>query len=152
MNVSGEDSRRLDLVRLTAETIRKAVSSVLSAEAAVSLGYLFGSAARDKLTPLSDIDVAVLLDGRPETRPEVLDRLAEALTRSLGTDAIDLVLLNAAPPPIRYRVIRDGLLLVCRDQSIRERFESDTVRRYLDFKPLRDGAFRDMQKALGEPG
>jgi len=152
MSESGGDSRRLDLARLTAETIRRAVVSILAAEPAVSLGYLFGSAARDRLTPLSDIDVAVLLDGRPETRTDLLDRLAEALSRSLGTDAIDLVMLNAAPPPIRYRVIRDGVLMVCRDQKIRERFEADTVRRYLDFKPLRDRAFRDMQKALGESG
>lgn len=129
------------------ETIRHRVETVLAKDPDVILGYLFGSAAQGKMTQLSDIDVAVLVADRVSVG-EVLDRIAEALSRALGTDAIDVVGLNRAPEPLKYRVVRDGILLSSRSPRIRERFESDAVRRYLDIKPLRDFAFLAFRKKL----
>ncbi|MBN1673178.1 MAG: hypothetical protein JXR37_19190 [Kiritimatiellae bacterium] len=46
--------------------------------------------------------------------------------------------------------IRDGTCVLCRDRGIKERFESDTVMRYLDFKPVRDRAFQAARRKILE--
>jgi predicted nucleotidyltransferase len=102
--------------------------------------YLFGSIAAGRRGPLSDIDVAVLAG--PTGSRECLGQFADALCRALRTERLDVVSLNEAPPPLAYRVIRDGRLILCRDERARELFESDTIMRYLDFKPVREAAFR----------
>ena len=89
---------------------------------------------------MSDVDIAVLLD--PAARDETCGELEDALCRALRTDRVDLVLLNRAPAAPAYRVVRDGRRVICRNARAREAFESDTVMRYLDFKPVRDRAFQ----------
>jgi len=113
------------------------------------LAYLFGSLARGTAGPLSDVDVAVLFDRRCDA-PGEHGELQDALSRALGSDRIDLVRLDMAPPPLRYRIIRDGRLIMCRDHGVRQGFETATVMQYLDFKPLRDQAFDLMRKAVLE--
>jgi predicted nucleotidyltransferase len=114
------------------------IQQVLEEEPAVAVAYLFGSVAEGRAGPLSDVDVGVLFrasaDGGAEGR--LLDRLVEAL----GTEKVDLVLLAHAPIPLRFRAVREGRVLLSRDAVMRERFEVDSVMRYLDFKPLRDRA------------
>jgi predicted nucleotidyltransferase len=129
------------------ERIRRVVTDVLDRNDSVRLGYLFGSVARGKIGPLSDIDVGVLFEGSSPIR-ELQGRVMDALCLALKTDRIDVVALNEAPDPLRYRVIRDGILVCSKDPKIQQRFESDVVRRYLDFKPLREMAFRVARKRL----
>jgi hypothetical protein len=61
-----------------------------------------------------------------------------------------LISLVEAPPPLAYRVVRDGLCVLCRDRKMREAFETRAIMRYLDFKPLRDQAFRRSRQAILE--
>jgi len=120
---------------------------VVGEEDDVALAYLFGSAATGRLGPLSDVDLGVLLSGQgaPET---TLGRLMDALCRALKTDRVDLVHLNSAPHPLTYRVAKYGKLLKCTDRKLRERFESEAVLRYLDFKPLRERAFETSRQCV----
>jgi predicted nucleotidyltransferase len=121
------------------EQITEAIRRTLEKDGRVVLCYLFGSMARGETGPLSDVDIGVLfLRDSDAAHGELMD----SLCRALQTDRVDLVLLNQAPMPLRYRVIQDGKLLHCVDNRLRERFESETVMHYLDFKPLRDAAFR----------
>ena len=64
----------------------------------VQFAYLFGSYAKGKITPLSDVDIAVYLSGSnfSQKRLEILGGLIEVLK----TDEIDLVILNTAPLPL----------------------------------------------------
>jgi hypothetical protein len=47
-------------------------------------------------------------------------------------------------------VFRDGRRVLCRDRARVQRLTASTVREYLDFKPLRDRAFRVMRAAIVE--
>jgi len=102
------------------------------------LAYLFGSHARGRAGPLSDVDVAVLLTGRPnddycfDRRLEIMGGLMDIL---LAED-VDVAILNQAPLALRYRVVRDGVLLFCRDRQAMIEFCVRTVSEYLDFKPV----------------
>lgn len=131
------------------ERIESRVRKVIDGEGDVVLAYLFGSSASGGRTPLSDVDVAVLVRAGVDAEV-VCGRLMDALVRSLKTEKIDLVRLDRAPPPLGYRVVRDGRLLVSRDEKVRQRYVSRTVMRYLDFKPLRDRAFETARKAALE--
>lgn len=110
--------------------------SVLAKDERVDCAWLFGSVARGEAGPLSDVDVAVLLDAAvpPETRMDIAAALVEALERCCGR--VDLVLLEEASPALRHRVFREGLLLFERDVRRRVAFETRGIQEYLDFQPL----------------
>lgn len=100
--------------------------------------YLFGSVARGGAGASSDADVAVLLGRRPAST--LMDQpydLADDL-RGLLRRQVDLVVLDAAPPDLVHRVLRDGILLVDRDRSRRVRFEVSARNAYFDLKPFLD--------------
>ncbi len=102
----------------------------------VLVAYLFGSSARGTAGPLSDVDVGVLLaaDGDPSRRQiELIGEVAAAI----GSNQVDLVVLNEAPVALAYRVLRDGRQILCRDERARIRHFVETVDRYLDMEPFR---------------
>jgi hypothetical protein len=84
------------------------------------------------------VDVAVLLAGHPDddrcfdVRLEVIG----GLTDIFHTDDVDVLILNQAPPALRYAVLRDGILLFCHDHQAMIDFRLRTVNEYLDFKPI----------------
>ncbi len=99
--------------------------------------YLFGSQARGDAGALSDIDVAVYID-ESVTNPGPYGYDAELITdlmTELGTNDIDVVLLNRAPPMLYHRVLRAGKLLVTRDLQATTTRAGYALSRYLDFLP-----------------
>jgi predicted nucleotidyltransferase len=131
------------------DSVQEALVDVVSMEPAVVAAYLFGSVARGSAGPLSDVDIALLVPDRRQ-RQTVCDRVTDALCRRLRTSRIDVISLADAPAALRYRVVRDGWLVVRRDAAAVQRFVADTVLQYLDFKPLRDRAFARMSRGILE--
>lgn len=86
---------------------------------------------------MSDIDVAVFIDeDLVEPGPYGYDaELITDLMTELGTNDIDVVLLNQAPPLLYHRVLRDGKLLVTRDLAATTTRAGYALSRYLDFVP-----------------
>lgn len=128
----------LDLTRLT---------GALDAEADVVFAYLFGSQSTGRSGSRSDIDVAVYLrDGVDlfETRL----RLVGVLERALGTDAIDLVVLNTAPLSLAGRILTTRRVLVDQQPPQRHLYESLTARQFVDFR-FREHRLLEMMTARG---
>jgi hypothetical protein len=96
---------------------------------------------------MSDIDVGLLLS-RDANDEVICDRVRESLMRALRTTSVDVVSLRHAPMPLRYRVVRDGIVLRCRDRAAFERFFVESVLQYLDFKVLRDRGFETQRGAI----
>ncbi len=109
--------------------------------------YLFGSAALGTMSPLSDVDIGILLSKEPEAS-DILPALEADLQRAIAERKIDLVLLNEAPCHLGYRVIRDGRLLINRDPAEREAFEVRTITRHLDAKPIREILFQGVRREI----
>lgn len=114
------------------------LSHALDQEGVVA-AMLIGSQARERPEPLSDVDIAVWHDPDldPRGRFDLQLGLVGDAGRVLGTDEIDIVMLNHAPPLMRHRAIRDGKRLVERDYDERVRLETRAMLDYLDTAPLR---------------
>ena len=109
----------------------------LEAEADVAYALIFGSAARGPLRPDSDVDVAVELSADAPRDVAALGALVARLESAAGRP-VDLVLLDAAPPPVAYRAFRDGRLLVERDHAALSARKARALLDYLDFKPVEE--------------
>ena len=111
---------------------------VFEAMPTVVVAYLFGSHARGQAGPLSDVDIAILLSGLPdadagfEARLDIVGRVMAHLQRN----EVDVAILNQASLPLRYRVVRDGQVVFCRDHDARLAFATQTIMAYLDFQPV----------------
>lgn len=123
---------------LTLSKIENKLKKYFNGKDYIAFAYLFGSMARGKFTPLSDIDIAVYIDETKTAENLFKLRLKElaALMNLLGTEQVDLVFLNETPLDLNYRVIRDGKLIFERDKKARAHFWEITVRDYLDWKPV----------------
>lgn len=114
--------------------------------------YLFGSYARDKIKPLSDIDIAVLLRNSA-AKKDYWDIKLKLLTKAMaimGTDEIDFVLLNEAPYELRYNILKEGRVLFCRKEKERREFREQAVWDYLDTRTLREEGFFHLKERIRE--
>ncbi len=104
----------------------------------VIVAYLYGSMATGQETPLSDVDVAVLTD-RPlddRARLSLEMSLADKLASLLAGRAADVRAAESLPLILKGRVITEGILVYCRDDFARVRFETSVRGRYFDFLPV----------------
>ncbi len=134
------------------ESIQANISQALTNFPQVKLGYLFGSVAKDKANKLSDVDIAVLVDGQlgPMERLELRLQLMAACQRALQRDDVDVVLLNEASPLLSHQVLKYGKLLYCPDDRVRYRFTYESNREYLDTEHLRQVQWQYLYRRIKE--
>lgn len=110
----------------------------------VSVIYLFGSYLLDRMTPESDLDLAILFNKKPDPL-EVLD-LQEDLCGITGYE-VDLVILNDVAPVLGMQVVRHGIPLVTINSTESAKFVMVTISKYHDFKriiqPLADAMIEE---------
>ncbi|MBI4543445.1 MAG: nucleotidyltransferase domain-containing protein [Gemmatimonadetes bacterium] len=86
----------------------KTLGQALEGCSGVVFAYLFGGAVGGRIRPLSDLDVAVYLDETVAPMDGRLEAMGVA-TAHLGTDEVDLVVLNTAPTALVGRILREHL-------------------------------------------
>lgn len=96
----------------------------------VVFAYLFGGLVKVRKNPLSDIDIAVYIKDMKE-----LDYIGlfGKITDVLGTDEVDLVILNTSPISLTGRILQNRKVLTDKNPFLRHRYESITLRKYFDF-------------------
>lgn len=118
----------------------------------VIAAYVFGSHASDKITPLSDFDLALLIDNTvpPEKYFDfrITFRSRNGFPRLEGE--LDLVILNETPPLLTYEIIRKGKLIYCKDKHRLVLYIARAIQRYLDTKHLRKMQFSAVTKRIKE--
>lgn len=90
--------------------------------------YLFGSYAKGDQHPMSDVDIAVILD---KFTPE-----SEADIGSLISQEIDVVLFHRLPLQIKFEVFKHGKELFVRDEERLAEIKFQVMREYLDTSPM----------------
>ena len=114
-----------------------AVSTLLADDSRVAYAIVFGSAGRAQLGPHSDLDIALGLDAGRTLGVLEMGALAARLEDAAGR-AVDLILLDEAPPALAYRVFRDGQAVAVRDPSALAARKARAILDYLDFQPIEE--------------
>ncbi len=109
----------------------------------VIFAYLFGGLTRERPSFLSDVDIAVYV--RDPKRFDYLKFYGE-ITDFLGTDEVDIVVLNRAPISLTGRILQSKRLLIDKEPFLRHKFESLKIREFLDFQYLEKRYFKERYK------
>jgi predicted nucleotidyltransferase len=117
--------------------------AVAEAQPGLRLLVLHGSRGRGDAHDRSDWDFAY--DAEAHFDP---DRLLAALAEHLRVDRIDLVDLRRAGALLRYRVARDGLVVLEQPAGCFERFWLDAVDTWCDLAPVLEPAYERLLESL----
>lgn len=98
----------------------------------LKLAVLFGSTARGEERPGSDVDLGLLLEPyNPSLRFEAEAQMGRAAGRP-----VHVVLLDEAPPLLRFEIARDGVLLLEREEGLWTRFKVKAMIDWWDWAPI----------------
>ncbi len=130
-------SGRGDPVRAGEGPLVAALRTYFAGQPDVRLACLFGSQARGSAGPLSDVDIAVVLDGPHRSHGQRRDEICSELMGVLRRNSVDVVLADRGSPLLRHRIARDGILILARGPHTATDFIITAVRDYVDTAPLR---------------
>lgn len=114
------------------EPVLGKLAELFKSEEKILVAYIFGSRAKGSAISKSDYDIAVLLSETPQRLLDYYLHLINKLTEVLG-DNVDLIILNTAPPMLKYQVIKNGRAIYIRNERARITFEARAIGEYLDF-------------------
>jgi predicted nucleotidyltransferase len=112
--------------------IKDLIHGVIAKHPNIILAYLFGSQVQGDIGPLSDIDVALLLNDADETGM-MRSNLRASLTAAIDQERVDVVFLNRAPVELSYAIVVVGELIYERDAYTRVEYEAKTMSLYCDY-------------------
>lgn len=104
----------------------------------IASAYLFGSHASGKITPDSDVDIAILLKSNAPKGKELIheeDYLAYRVAKALGVKEVDLIELNSKGLIFQHNILRTGHLIYDGDPPFRIKFETLVIIYFCDFEP-----------------
>lgn len=131
------------------ESVHAKLSDYFSNLDEVVLAYIFGSVARGDDNRMSDVDIGVLLD-KSLSKQDMFDlelQIIDDIVGLLGSDKIDLTIMNQAPLLLNFNIIKDGYVLKS-DEASRIPFETRAMSRYLDEKFYRQRHMREAVKQM----
>ncbi|MBC8550909.1 MAG: nucleotidyltransferase domain-containing protein [Candidatus Brocadiales bacterium] len=112
---------------------KKQLAGIIETRKEGEFAYVYGSFSEG--LPFHDIDIGIYTSG---VKKEDATFYALDISRLIEAEVhmpVDVRVLNYAPVSFLYHVIR-GELIFERDEDMRVDFVENTVRRYLDIKPL----------------
>ena len=126
-------------------------SEALTPREEILEAYLFGSRPREGVRTDSDVDVAVYVDEAcaDDGHWGYQAELTTDLMAMLGTNEVDVVVLNKAPILLYHRVLRDGVRFLSRDLRATTTRLGQALSRYFDFLPQIDKMDAARQYAAG---
>lgn len=119
---------------IEAEEEIKGVLETLKKYDSVMSVILFGSYAKNKAKPLSDIDIAVMLK----------DESTEAEISSFSSNVMDVSPFHRLPLYIQFEVLKYGKVLFSRDENYFMDVKKKVLGRYLEMSSLYERMSRRM--------
>ncbi len=124
---------------LSLEDVKTRLAAYCATRPEIAAAYVFGSIAAGQAGPLSDIDIAFLIDAKHPRMPKSIAYHAARirdLMRLLNTNQVDLVILPSSSPLLEHRIVSRGRCVYSRNDRQRHNFEFKAVQTYLDLKPV----------------
>ena len=121
------------------EINKEVMAPLFRAHPFIVAAYQFGSTVSGRESPLSDLDLAILVDDSRAPSDLALLKcellLAYEFQKRLVVSEVDLMTLNRQRLPLQYAVLGTGRLIYEADPVYRIRFTQKVVQAYLDFRP-----------------
>lgn len=113
----------------------------------IIFAYIFGSYVENKMKVDSDIDIAIYL--KEDLKPDEYLKIKNILFDILKIE-VDLVILNEAPPLLKYEIYKKNILLFTRDKIIESNYKVKTLFEYNDIKRYLDLSYNKTIERLKE--
>lgn len=140
--------RRHGRNRDVVKQIKEAVLPALTKHDRVIAAYLFGSTGTEQATDMSDIDIAVLVDGDISLLDEL--SLSADVAVALGREDVDLLILNSARNDLQHAVISQGELILDRDPLKTSEFIEKVLSIHKDYGIYMRAFLSDLKSGLKE--
>lgn len=99
--------------------------------------YLFGSHAHGIVTPLSDIDLAILYESTVD-KDAIESQLFAELSQALKTDNIDIIDIATASPLLAHRAVLRGIPIIAQSAHDTAMLKTKILHAYEDTRHLRE--------------
>ena len=106
------------------------LTDLFRADPNIIFAYLFGGLLKERVNPLTDVDLSVYVRNRKKL--DYLELFGK-IARILRTDEIDLVILNDAPLALAGRILQNRRVLMDKKPFLRHKYESLILREFFDF-------------------
>lgn len=139
--------------RLNLKLLKQKLNQILAGQPVV-FAYIFGSCAKGKAGPLSDLDVAIFIDKKLSSRKmdEIRFNIKDEIEKVFKLqDKVDVAILNEAPPLLEREVVYDGKLIYVKDNGIRAHYEADAIGRWLDWRFYEEQFLTAIKNRFGQP-
>ncbi len=136
------------------ENLGRAFRELAKKNSFLELVYLHGSYATGNSTPLSDVDIALVINTKHfgKNRWDFEIEIEDLLEGSFPTFEFDVRIINDAPLDFQGKVITDGKLLYAISDTIRANYEERTRKHYFDFKFFIDNYCSERLRTIREQG
>lgn len=131
------------LNQIQKERLIRQIKDLLGRYPEIEFAYLYGSFTED--LPFHDVDIGIYITGVKKEDSTLYSLLLGQTLSSEVKVPIDVRVLNFAPVSFVFQVIR-GILIFVRNEELRVRKVEETIRRYLDLKPI---IYRGIKEAFG---
>jgi predicted nucleotidyltransferase len=128
---------------LSVSTYAEKVATISQEIPSIRLIYLFGSRVDGSIGPMSDVDLAVLLEHGAYTF-DLQALIHHRLQQMIDEAPVDLIVLNRAPIELAYAVIAEGTILYEQNLLTRVEYEAQVMSRYGDYLPVLRAQRRDI--------
>jgi len=133
--------KRYSIDEFNFQIVCNQLTRILQNDKNIVFAFLFGSFL-DK-SNFGDIDVAIYLDHICENDLISTEIKLQELLKKNTCYPVDVRILNHAPPPFCYSVIKKRIILIDNNEDKRVDFEMMTYKLYFDFLPFRQQYFRE---------
>jgi predicted nucleotidyltransferase len=106
---------------------------------------IFGSAARQEQTPLSDVDLCLVM--MPQPKPFGSTALSYKRLEYMKDNSLDVRIFQQLPLYIRVRVLKEGRILFVRDEDQLYELAFRTAQAFEDFKHIYYGYLKEVALA-----
>jgi predicted nucleotidyltransferase len=117
------------------EIIKEKISNILKERKYIVFSYVFGSFAKED--NFRDIDLGIYVSDIGDISPLELELKIEAELDEIIHIPTDVRIINHAPLSFIYNILKDGILILDKDRSLRSDFEGLIFKKYFDFRHLR---------------
>lgn len=104
--------------------------------------YAFGSNVRGNSTPLSDVDIGIVLTdpenilSNPQKYQEIYDKVFRIFIKIINSEKLDLMFLQKTGLAVQKEAVLDGEVIYTKNLEKTYTYKENVMNSYLDFKPV----------------